>query len=255
MHLSCACPWRFLRNKSSNDFPVSTSFHWIYHPIEKGSGASSSLTQSVTKREQWALLNFLTEAQTICYCYSFNTTNQWLQITVPVSLFQRLCSLSFKKAQIQNVRVWNKERFIDWEGINQEDGRSSGFSDPINKPQSSGLFYAKRRENGRCKSWLTTTDIWVPAGIKEDFATQCESESRSSWKSLINNILPLSPQATCRISLMISMSICKIKQKLLAGGHGNRAGLNKMESEKLSVSFFYACSFYILKKITSMSLK
>lgn len=33
-----------------------------------------------------------------------------------------------QKAEIQNIRVWSKEMFIDQEGTNQEDGSLNGAS-------------------------------------------------------------------------------------------------------------------------------
>lgn len=79
-----------------------------------------------------------------------------------------------KMAKTQSMRVWRKERFIDWEATNQEDETSNSQA-YLKKVQSVGLFYVKRRGNGKGKGdWQLLISV-CQQGSKEDCASWCES--------------------------------------------------------------------------------
>lgn len=54
-----------------------------------------------------------------------------------------------QNTKTQNIRVWNKERFFDQEGVNQEKGDLVVPQIHLKKVQSSGIFLISReREMG-----------------------------------------------------------------------------------------------------------
>ena len=82
-----------------------------------------------------------------------------------------------------------KKRFIDWEATNQGDESPNGSSNHVKKVQSSSLFYVKGRGNGG--------------------GCFCKT------------------QAVSRKPLMISMSTCKTKHKLLMWRPGKQHRLEQ----------------------------
>lgn len=147
---------------------------------------------------------------------------------------------TFQKTKTQNVRVWRKEKFIDQGGANWEGGRLSGH---FKKVQSRGFFYAREEEMRR--SWgdwqqqksgyqlrferlwnffvlslLTLVDVSPVMKFPQIFEKHSLFLFRlllSLWERhfLVRGYFRKT-QTTSRISLMISTSICKPKQKLLA---------------------------------------
>ena len=111
------------------------------------------------------------------------------------------------KAKTQNIWVWSKERFIGWEGINQEDGRLSGTSN----------------------SSLKSTEFRL---------LLCEGKGK--WEGLFLYI-----QAASRIPLMISLSTCKTKQKLLAWRPWEQSRLEPGLRERASISLCYTLRAWI----------
>lgn len=159
--------------------------------------------------------------------------------------------LPFRKTKTQNIRVCSKERFIDWESINWEDGN---------------LIFKSILRKHRVQASFIWREVIIVGQEVIDHVRKL-STSRSPKKMVLadvspvmrfllifdKHIFPLSPlegtlwqsscfckpQAPSRIHSMFKMSIWKTKQKLLARGHGNKAGLNKMESESWNISLCY----------------
>lgn len=62
----------------------------------------------------------------MCDYFSPTLTNS---LTLAITEAKFMCSM-FQKTKIQNICIWSKERFVDCEGANQEDGRPNGASNP-----------------------------------------------------------------------------------------------------------------------------
>lgn len=58
---------------------------------------------------------------------------------------------------MQHVRVWSKEKFIDWGGPTQKDGAALQFPQiHLKRAQNLGFFYVQGKEEARDKRCVTS---------------------------------------------------------------------------------------------------
>lgn len=169
----------------------------------------------------------------------------------------------------QNVIVWSKESFTDGEGISWEDGSPPGPPIHLQKGQGSGFLYVtgsrkwqdyevtddRRRQGtsrGRKKTWnlfvlshLTLVEVSLASRLLQTFDEQSlflytlpspPGRGVFLWGAVF---VKLSPQAE-----PLSYLACNAERELLAGGHRDKGGLDRMEPVRPSISLM--CRYWYM---------